>query len=278
MEDINRKSIELRYRLLPYLYNAFHESADTGLPVMRALLLDYPDDPQAVGQNEEFLFGNDLLVAPVVKDGEIRWGAYLPRGDWYDFWTDRRYRGPANVTVDAPLERIPIFVRAGAIVPTQQVVQYTDEAPIDPLTFEIYPTAGPPAGPAARPDSSSERDYYEDDGISFGYQRGVSLHQHVSLSARGNSITLQVSAREGSYKPADRSLVFKVHGQRNSPASIEAGTNAVERVPSLDRLDQAAEGWFYDDNSNLIWIKQPDGGLALTTRIVLGPRPGYDSP
>ena len=74
MEDINRKSIELRYRLLPYLYNAFHESAETGLPVMRALLLDYPDDPQAVGQNEEFLFGDDLLVAPGTRPGEARGG------------------------------------------------------------------------------------------------------------------------------------------------------------------------------------------------------------
>ncbi|PYU95669.1 MAG: alpha-glucosidase [Acidobacteria bacterium] len=270
MEDINRKSIELRYRLLPYLYNAFHESAETGLPVMRALLLDYSDDPQAVGQNEEFLFGDDLLVAPVVKDGEIKWGVYLPRGDWYDFWTDRRYTGPADVTVDAPLERIPIFVRAGAIVPTQQVVQYTDEAPINPLTFEIYPLAGP--------DGNSERDYYEDDGISFGYQRGLALRQRVSVSRQQAAMTVQVSVREGSYKPPDRSLVFKVHGQPKSPVSIEAGEKVVERVPSLDRLDQAPKGWFYDDNSNLIWIKQPDGGLALTTRIALEPRPGYDSP
>src|SRR5208337_2401402 len=94
LEEINRKSIELRYRLLPYLYNVFYEASRTGLPVMRALLLDFPDDVAAVDQPHEFLWGNDLLVAPVTKDDEKTWPVYLPRGVWFDFWTDRRYTGP----------------------------------------------------------------------------------------------------------------------------------------------------------------------------------------
>jgi alpha-glucosidase len=137
LERINRQSIELRYRLLLYLYNIFHQTSETGLPVMRALLLDYPDDPDAVGQNNEFLFGDDLLVSPVVKDGRAHWRVYLPKGVWYDFWTGRRYAGPAGVEVGAPLDRIPVFVRRGAILPTRPVVQYVSQAAFDPLTFEI---------------------------------------------------------------------------------------------------------------------------------------------
>jgi alpha-glucosidase len=253
--DINRKSIELRYRLLPYLYNAFHEASETGLPVMRALLLDYPDDATAVRQNQEFLFGDDLLVAPVLKDGESTWSVYLPRGDWYDFWTDRRYTGPKYVTVDAPLDRVPIFVRGGAIVPMQQLVQYTDQAPINPLTFDVYP------------DGASSRQYYEDDGISFDYQRGVSLRQRVTVSEEERGVRLEVSAREGSYTPPARSLVFEVHNVRNQPGSVVADGRALEFQTSLEGFDQASEGWAYDADRRVVWIKVPDRGVAVTAQI-----------
>jgi alpha-glucosidase len=259
MEDINRRSIELRYRLLPYLYNAFRQSAETGLPVMRALLLDYPDDPDAVGQNEEFLFGDDLLVAPVVKDGEHEWKVYLPRGDWYDFWNDRRVTGPANVTVEAPLDRVPIFVRAGALIPAQQVVQYVDEAPINPLTFEVYPLGGA--------QSQSGRDYYEDDGISFNYQRGAYLCERLSVSESRGGIVISVSAREGSYQPPARSLVFRIHAQRHAPAQVEVDSKTLDRATSLDALQQTSEGWTYDENANVVSIKVPDQGKSLTARL-----------
>jgi len=119
--------------------SAFWEAAETGVPIMRPLLLEYPDDWRAVDQNDEYFFGNDLLVAPVTKDDDASRQVYLPRGIWYDFWTDHRYTGPEEIKVAAPMERIPLFVRGGAIVPSQQDVQYTDQAPIDPLTLDIYP-------------------------------------------------------------------------------------------------------------------------------------------
>jgi alpha-glucosidase (family GH31 glycosyl hydrolase) len=84
---------------------------------MRALLLDFPGDPKAIEQEHEFLFGGDLLVTPVVKSGEVQWDVYLPRGCWYDFWTQREYEGPRTVMVEAPLERVPMFVRGGPLFP-----------------------------------------------------------------------------------------------------------------------------------------------------------------
>ena len=255
MEEINRRAVELRYRLMPYLYDAFHEAAESGLPVMRALLLDYPDDPQAVGQNYEFLFGDDLLVAPVVKSDEREWDVYLPRGVWYDFWTDQRYTGPRHVNVEAPLDRVPVFVRGGAIIPTQQVVEYTDQAPVDPLTFEIYPAG------------NSTREYYEDDGLSFDYQRGVVLREQVSSGERDDTVALHLSAREGSYTPPARSLMFKVHAVRTRPRKVEINGRAPQAYPSIATMTGALEGWVYDELAMTVSIKLQDRGIAVSAAI-----------
>ncbi|HEV2499224.1 MAG TPA: glycoside hydrolase family 31 protein [Terriglobia bacterium] len=254
-EDINRDSIDLRYRLLPYLYNAFYQSSQTGLPVMRALLLDYPDDPTAIGQEEEFLFGDDLLVAPVVKDGEWKWDVYLPRGEWYDFWSGRRYEGPQTVTVDAPLSSIPIFVRGGAMIPTQQVMQYTGQEPINPLTFEIYP------------DGNSSGEYYEDDGESFDYQHGSYLREQISARQSPSRITIDLSARQGSYHPPARSLVLRVHAQRSAPREVDLNGQALGAQNSSQSLKIAAEGWYYDPTDNTVAIKFPDRGTAVTAHL-----------
>lgn len=255
LEEINRRSIELRYRLLPYLYNAFHDASRSGLPVMRALLLDYPDDPTAVSQDSEFLFGDDLLVAPVLLSHHTERDVYLPRGVWYDFWTNRRYSGPASITVKAPLDRIPLFVRGGAILPTQQLVQYTGQAPINPLTFEIYP------------DGSSSREYYEDDGLSFDYRRGVSLDERVSATAGAGQVNITISSPTGSYKPPARSLMFKVHAQRNSPHRVEIDGKPLNIFHAESNLEEVTEGWAFDELNDLIWIKIPDRGTAVTAQI-----------
>ncbi|MGH9398333.1 MAG: glycoside hydrolase family 31 protein [Terriglobia bacterium] len=254
-EDINRDSIDLRYRLLPYLYNAFYQSSQTGLPVMKALLVDYPDDPEAVAQQEEFLFGDDLLVAPVVKDGEWKWNVYLPKGEWFDFCSGRRYEGPQSVTVDAPLGRIPLFVRGGAIIPTQQVVQYTDQAPIDPLAFEIYP------------DGNSTREYYEDDGLSFKYKGGAYLRESIHVSAARSGVTVQISARQGSYQPPARSLVLKIHAQHEPHRQVDLGSQSMTRQSSLKALRAAGQGWYYDSGTNIVWIRLPDRGVAVTAQV-----------
>lgn len=255
MEEINRRAIELRYRLMPYLYDTFHEAAETGLPVMQALLLDYPDDPQAIGQNYEFLFGDDLLVAPVVKSDERKWDVYLPRGAWYDFWTDQRYTGSRQVTVEAPLDRVPIFVRGGAIIPTQQIVEYADQAPVDPLTFEIYPAG------------NSTREYYEDDGLSFDYQRGVVLRQQVSSDETDGTVALHLSAREGSYAPPARSLMFKVHAVRTRPRKVEINGQASQAYPSIEAITRGVEGWVYDELARTLAIKLHDRGTAVSATI-----------
>jgi alpha-glucosidase (family GH31 glycosyl hydrolase) len=159
VEPICRKYLELRYRLLPYLYSSVHECCTTGMPVMRSLWLHYPDDPAAVSRGDEYLWGRDMLVAPVVEKGAANRKVYLPKGGWFDFWTEERAEGGSEITRAVDLETMPIYIRAGCILPLGPVKQYTGEKVDEPLAISVFPGA----------DASFL--LYEDDGISFDYRR-----------------------------------------------------------------------------------------------------------
>jgi alpha-glucosidase len=254
LEEINRSSIKLRYHLLPYIYTAFWEAAETGVPIMRPLLLDFPEDRAAVDRNDEYLFGNDLLVAPVTKDYDISRGVYLPRGVWYDYWTDRRYAGPVETEAAAPTQHIPLFVRGGAIIPSQQDMQYTDQSPIDPLTLDVYP------------EGTSSRPYYEDDGISFEYQHGVFLRQTFTTRCLEKSVAVEISAREGSYVPPRRALVIRIHGQKLQPRQVTFAGRELAARDSVKALLEVPEGWTYDE-AGVVWTRVPDQGRALKLEV-----------
>lgn len=160
VEPICKKYLELRYRLMSYLYTAVRETHDTGLPIMRALWLHYPNDRIAASRDDEYLWGRDLLVAPVVTQGATERSLYLPEGEWYDFWTNQRHAGGAEITRPVDLATLPLYVRAGAIVPLDPVRQYTGEPVEQPISFQIY---------AGR---DGEYRWYRDDGESLNYQRG----------------------------------------------------------------------------------------------------------
>lgn len=260
-ETINRSLIELRYRLLPYLYNAFYQSAQTGLPIVRPLVLDYPDDPRVLDETpakelNEFLFGEDLLVAPVVRPGETSRTVYLPKGTWYDFRSERAYAGPATIDVPAPLGVIPLFVRGGAILPLQQVVEFTGQAPIDPLIFEIYP------------EGSTSREYYEDDGISMDYQRGAYLRERVSVGTGDGLMTIKVTDREGSYIPPARSLLLKVHAQQCSPKAVKLNSQELKPVSTPAALDAVTSGTAFDGEARIVYIRFPDPNAPFEVQMV----------
>lgn len=160
VEAICRKYLELRYRLLPYLYSLIRESSTTGLPLLRSLWLHYPDDPRAVASGDVFLWGSVLLVAPVVEKGAVARKVYLPRGDWFDFWNGERVAGGREISRAVDLETLPIYARAGSILPLGPVKQYAEERVDQPITLCLYPGG----------DASFL--LYEDDGVSFDYRRG----------------------------------------------------------------------------------------------------------
>lgn len=159
VEPICRKYLDLRYRLMPYLYSAVREGSLTGMPILRALWLHYPNDPRAVALGDEYLWGRDILVAPVVEKGATSRHLYLPHGRWYDFWTGESAEGGRDIDRPVDLETMPLYVRAGAIIPMDPVRQYTSEPVADPMTVTVYPGA------------DGAFDLFEDDGHSFEYRR-----------------------------------------------------------------------------------------------------------
>lgn len=181
IEPVCRKYLELRYRLMPYLYSAVKETCDTGLPVVRALWLHYPDDPVAVARGDEYMYGRDILVAPVVEKGAVSRTIYLPRGAWYDFWTNRKSDGGQEIARDVDLSTIPLYTRAGAIIPMGPLKQYTAEHVDGPLMLTIYPGAD---GVAT---------VYEDDGETFDYRTGNFMRLELQWSDSTRRLNLKLA-------------------------------------------------------------------------------------
>ena len=206
VEPICRKYLELRYRLMPYLYSAVRETAKTGLPIVRALWLHYPDDPAAAARGDEYLWGRDILVAPVVEKGATSRKLYLPRGSWFDFWTEARRDGGRDIERAVDLATTPLYVRAGAIIPMGPVKQYTAE-PIDgPLTVTVYPGA----------DGSFEM--FEDDGRSFEYRRGGWMGLRFDWHDRDRRLTLALSPGSRMRAPLIRDVNVRLAGTSRTQA------------------------------------------------------------
>jgi alpha-glucosidase (family GH31 glycosyl hydrolase) len=208
VEVICRKYLELRYRLLPYLYSAVRECTTTGLPVMRALWLQYPDDTRAVACGDQYLFGGNLLVAPVVEKGAATRQVYLPKGNWYDFWTSELIEGGREVNREVTLDTMPLYVRAGSILPLGPVKQYVSEKVDLPLSISIYPGA----------DTSFL--LYEDDGASFNYRKGDWMGIQMAWNEVRHSLALHLADGSRMLSPARRSIEVRL-GQDVKPVVFE---------------------------------------------------------
>jgi alpha-glucosidase/alpha-D-xyloside xylohydrolase len=200
VEPICRKYLELRYRLMPYLYTAVRETHDTGLPIMRALWLHYPDDALAAARGDEYLWGRDILVAPVLEPGIRRRPLYLPRGLWYDYWTEEPVHGGREISPQVDLETIPLYVRAGAVLPLGPVKQYTAEPVDDPLTIVVYPGADGTAS------------IYEDDGHTFGYQRGEWMRIVAAWDDGDRRLSVRLAEGSRTLQPMPRRIDVRIAG------------------------------------------------------------------
>lgn len=217
VEEIARRYIELRYRLLPYLYSLFWEHTRNGMPVMRAMFLHYPDDENCYG-GDQFLFGPSMLVAPVCEKGATEREVYLPEGEWYDYWTGEKRQGETSLIAAAPLEKIPIFIKAGAIIPTWPPMNFVGERPINRVTLEAYPGNGGFV-------------WYEDDGESM---EGDFALRHITASIRENELEIEINQREGNYSPEKRELAVVGKWVKPHRAKIDG-----EEVPYLESAEGA---------------------------------------
>ena len=179
IEPISRKYAELRYQLLTYNYTLAWQARETGLPFMRALWLHYPGDAKARGIGNEYLWGRDLLVAPVFEKGATSREVYLPQGQWYDFWSGELHEGDRKIRRPVDLATMPIFVKAGTILPLDPIRQYTGEEVKEPLTIRIYRGA----------DGSAQ--IYQDDGDSNGYLKGESAVTALTWNDKAAKLTIE---------------------------------------------------------------------------------------
>lgn len=196
IEPIAKKYSDLHYQLMPYTYTLAWEARDTGMPPMRAMWLHYPDDKTARNIGSQFLWGRDLLIAPVFKKGATLWNVYLPPGDWYDWWTNKKESGGQSITRKVDLATMPIYVKAGAIIPFDPVKQYTNEISSEPMTIKVYRGA------------NGLFTLYEDDGISQEYLQGIFNKTRMTWNDKTKELMIEPTASKSTGLAIDR--MFKI--------------------------------------------------------------------
>jgi alpha-glucosidase len=215
-EQGTRHYLRQRYRLLPYIYSHAWQASRTGLPIVRPLVLEFPDDPRCVAApGDEYLFGSELLVAPVLYEGQSNRRVYVPPGTWVDWDTGCDYEGGRDWVVAAPQNRIPVLVRPGAIIPMAPDMRNTAEKPWDPLTVEVYPQG------------RSEFTLYRDDGSTFAYRSGDYTTTRFACDAT-DPRTVAFTIVESNKLYAPKTYLLRLH-LRESPTSVALDGLGIER-------------------------------------------------
>jgi alpha-glucosidase len=242
VEQICRDYLKLRYRLLPYLYTLFWEASQQSAPLLRPLFYHFPDDPKTYQLHDQVMVGPALLAAPIYQPGREHRAVYLPAGEWYDWWTEEVITGPTHLLAHAPLERMPLYVRAGAIIPSGPEMNYTAEKPLDPLTLDLYPGEG-------------AFTLYEDDGRTFAHEQGefcttsfrlsrnnAAQNPETALHGHAPHLTLEIGAREGTFTPSPRQLRLRVHAVDHQAAAVhpDAQYDADRRILTLQLADDGS--------------------------------------
>lgn len=233
-------AIRLRYRLIPYIYSYEHQRRKTGVGLVRPLLFDWPEDQNVRNNFDSWMFGDWLLVSPVVEAGQTSKGIYLPQGTWRDWssGTVRQGGGLINYNTQSWEDNIPLFVRRGAIIPMQPDMQWVGQVPLTQLDVEVYPDT-----------NLTSFEYYDDDGTTYDYENGNYFAQRFSVqqSAIGvtgtpGTVTFTVAAREGTYTPQTTSYLVKIYD--SSASAVSLGGQPMTSFGTLAALiNGTGEGW-----------------------------------
>ncbi len=248
--SINRKYLMLKQRLTPYMYTLCHEANQTGVPAVRGLVLEYPDDSHTWGDavKYQFLLGKDLLVAPVYLSEAKRDSIYLPEGKWIDYWDGTVYNGKTTLMeYPAPLDKLPLFVRAGAIIPMHQQMMYNWECITDTLTLAIYPSG------------KSVYTMYEDDGLTRDHRKGIFANTRFEvLENETGSLKVIFNKAEGNFKGRlkERAYLLEIH-TANGPTSVLIDGKKMKAAKTITELSQMGSGWYFDaaEQNGILHIK-----------------------
>ena len=263
--SINRKYLKLKMRLTPYFYTHARNATDTGIPTVRAMALEFQNDPVALGNDTsgQFMAGDSFLVAPVVTDTSVRDRIYLPAGTWTDYWTGKAYTGPGWLDgYQAPLDTLPLFVRGGAIVPMWPQMTHSGQKPATPITYDIHPRG------------TSTFTLYEDDGLTRAYKTGAFGRQRVDVTAPTTGtgdVRVDVGALSGTYtgKLAERGYDFALH-VASAPTSVTAAGATLTKHTTRSAYDSATTGWFFDpaDRSGVLHVKSGSRSTGTAFTVV----------
>lgn len=234
-EDLCREAIRLRYKLIPYIYSYERKLYDEGFPLVRPLVFDYPKDKNVINYVDAWMFGEYLLVSPVVEEGQIEKQIYLPEGEWIDYFKGTVYKGGQNikyrVNLDT-LEDIPLFIKRGAIIPTQDVVNYVEEKKIENIYLDIFPDY-----------KWSFFDYYDDDGETYNYEKGEYFKQRIGAIDNKDHVEINISEKEGNFEPPLKYYFIRLH--RNNLNEVKANDISITKLNCLEELlSFEGEGYF----------------------------------
>jgi len=226
-------AIRLRYALIPYIYSYEYQRHIDGVGLVRPLLFDWPHDPKVANDISSWLFGNYLLVSPVVQPGQTRKDISLPAGQWTDWFSGKVYHGGQSIQLAIDSKGwgdIPLFVRAGAIIPMQPPMDYVGEKPLTELSVEVFPAT-----------QRSTFDYYDDDGSTYAYEHGAYYSQTLAAQRQPDSVQFDIGAASGTFKPALRFYLLKIHDATATKVSAHGELKAFSSLDALQHSD--SEGW-----------------------------------
>ncbi len=238
-------ALDLRYRLMPYIYSYAWQDHVSGVGLVRPLLFSWPHDPHVRNDAQAWLFGQWLLVSPVVHRHQRTKRLYLPPGTWTNFFTGQVYHGGTTVTLTLDAKTwadIPLFIRQGAIIPTQPLMQYVGEHPVTTLTVEVFPAQHP-----------THFDYYDDNGETYAYQHGQYFLQRIGTERRAGLVQLTLGVVRGRYTPALRRYLFVLH--RVQGHTVELNGQVLPRLANPAALSRCAHA---------CWARGHKAATALT--------------
>jgi len=238
--DITRKFVELRYKLLPYLYTMFWQYAEEGIPMLKSLVVYDQEDPQTHYRNDEFLFGDKILVCPIQEPNAKGRRMYIPRGDWYNYWTRETVSGGKEAWVDADIDEIPLFVKTGSIIPRYPVQQYVGEKKIEFLTLDVYYKLG-----------KEKSVIYEDANDGYDYKKGRFSLRNLSFKGKENEMIIS-QYKDGKFITEYETLRFNFIGLPFEIDFVEVDNTKI----SLEELkyDVSTQTMYIDKNFNELHI------------------------
>ena len=209
-EDINRKYIKLRYKLIPYMYDIFYKGEQSGLPIMRPLMLHYQNDHKTYEINDQFLFGENIMVAPVLEQGKQARMIYLPKVDkWIDYWTKEVFNGGQYIVKETPLDVCPIYIKCSSIIPNFPDMNYIGEKKVDTLILDVY----------LDDESNIIYEHYQDDETSFEYRNGKYNLYNISIKAN-ESLDINIDLANDGYNKKYNSYEIIINSLKYSKCII----------------------------------------------------------